>query len=154
MRMSNGRFLIYLEKHKKAVGETSPALPADAAEPPSEKAKLREERSLNHREENAKLIEDFLKNLEGAKPAHSEEKYTLEEAFDYFNIPDDEPGQCELNNERCVRAAGFLLHYCSEHGNENVHGFIAHGLGVVLEKCASNIAQMCRQRLRKQVGRG
>jgi site-specific recombinase XerD len=38
--------------------------------------KLREERSLNHKEENAKLLEDFLKNLEaGARSPHTIEAY-------------------------------------------------------------------------------
>jgi site-specific recombinase XerD len=48
--------------------------------------KLREERSLNHREENAKLIEDFLKNLEAAnRSPHTIQAYriSLTDFFDF-----------------------------------------------------------------------
>ena len=65
--------------------------------------------------------------------------YTIADAFQYFEIPeeDDGPENSPLNNERCVRAVAFLLHYCSTHGNERVDGFIAEGLAEVLEQCAS-----------------
>jgi site-specific recombinase XerD len=48
--------------------------------------KLREERSLNHQEENAKLLEDFLKNLEaGGRAAHTIESYRYSVA-DFFDF--------------------------------------------------------------------
>ena len=74
-------------------------------------------------------------------------RYTLEQAFDYFNSgPDDEFE--DFNNERCVRAVAFLLHYCSEMGNENMHGYAAHGLGHVLDRCANQMgwADTCMKR--------
>jgi hypothetical protein len=71
------------------------------------------------------------------------QRFTLADAFDYFEIPDDDyPSESELNNERCVRAVAFLLHYCSEHGNEPIEGFAAHGLAKVLEKCAAYISHV------------
>jgi site-specific recombinase XerD len=48
--------------------------------------KLREERSLNHKEENAKLLDGFLKNLEaGARSAHTVQsyRYSLADFFDF-----------------------------------------------------------------------
>jgi site-specific recombinase XerD len=48
--------------------------------------KLREERSLNHREENAKLIEDFLKTLEASnRSPHTIQSYriSLTDFFDF-----------------------------------------------------------------------
>jgi hypothetical protein len=69
--------------------------------------------------------------------AAEEPKFTLTDAFDYFNVGDkDEPSSCAINDERCVRAVAFLLHYLSHHGNEPVAGWIAHGLAHVLEECA------------------
>ena len=70
----------------------------------------------------------------------AEKRYTLEEAFDYFMTPPDEnPDTSQINNERCIRAVAFLLHYCSNHGNDDVYGWTAHGLGYVLEQCASDV---------------
>lgn len=69
--------------------------------------------------------------------------YTLQGAFDYNDIPvtgDEEPSSSELNHERSIRAVGFLLHYCSVHGNEKVHGQILDGLGHVLDETASRIS--------------
>jgi integrase/recombinase XerC len=48
--------------------------------------KLREERSLNHKEENAKLLEDYLKNLEaGSRSAHTIRAYRLA-ITDFFDF--------------------------------------------------------------------
>ena len=78
-------------------------------------------------------------NNQAAEP----QRFTLADAFDYFEIPDDDyPSESELNNERCVRAVAFLLHYCSEHGNEPIEGSAAHGLAKVLEKCAADISHV------------
>jgi hypothetical protein len=67
--------------------------------------------------------------------------FTLEDAFDFFSVsPGGERTDSEFQNERCVRAVAFLLHYCSEYGNEAMEGSAAHGLGLVLQKCAGNIA--------------
>ena len=66
-------------------------------------------------------------------------RFTIEDAFDYLSTP--ACNESELQNERCVRAVAFLLHYCSEVGNEEVQGFAAHGLAHILEKCASNMAR-------------
>jgi hypothetical protein len=65
-------------------------------------------------------------------------KYTLEQAFDYFYGPVDE---WELNIERATRAVAFLLHFCSEMGNEDVEGRSAAGLGHILERVAAEVAQ-------------
>jgi site-specific recombinase XerD len=48
--------------------------------------KLREERSLNHKEENARLLDDFLKNLEaGARSPHTiwSYRHSLTDFFDF-----------------------------------------------------------------------
>lgn len=87
-----------------------------------------------------------------APGAPAEAKYSIAEAFDYFNTPDGEqPSASHFNNERCIRAVAFLLHHCSQYGNEDVQGFIAHGLGHVLEQCASDIdrVERCPEWLRK-----
>jgi len=121
----NWRYLSYLRKHliaAKAAGQNG-AAPTPA------------------RTESTTAA--FELASESGEPVSREPRYTLDEAFDYFNIPDDthhEPNTYPLNHERCIRAVAFLLHYCSAHGNENVSGFVAHGLGHVLEECASNIA--------------
>jgi site-specific recombinase XerD len=48
--------------------------------------KLREERSLNHKEENAKLLDDFLKNLEaGCRSEHTLRAYRLA-ITDFFDF--------------------------------------------------------------------
>jgi len=74
-----------------------------------------------------------------------EKLYTLEQAFDYFHGPTEE---CpEFQNERAVRAIAFLLHYFSEEGNEDVDGYVAHGLGQALEISAAKIAQASARRL-------
>jgi hypothetical protein len=68
------------------------------------------------------------------------EKYTLEEAFNfYFTAIDDDTLYSALNLERAVRAVAFLLHWCSETGNEPVEGNAANGLGYILEFTASQI---------------
>ena len=69
-------------------------------------------------------------------------KFALTEAFDYFAVPNSagELTEGAFNNERCVRAVAYLLHYCSENGNRDVDGSSALGLGLVLEQCAGKIA--------------
>jgi hypothetical protein len=69
-------------------------------------------------------------------------KFALTEAFDYFVVPSGagELTEGAFNNERCVRAVAYLLHYCSENGNRDLDGSSAQGLGLVLEQCARRIA--------------
>ena len=81
--------------------------------------------------------------------------FTLEHAFDYFFVVDGgESNDTEFQNERCVRAVSFLLDYLSEHGNEDVEGFVASGLGGVLKKCSGNIASTAARRQRERNLRG
>jgi hypothetical protein len=76
-----------------------------------------------------------------AGPADKSEKFTLEEAFDYFHISDDDkdPSVSSRNLERAVRSVTFLLEWLSEHGNESVEGFTAHGLARILDRCADRL---------------
>jgi hypothetical protein len=69
------------------------------------------------------------------------EKVTLEDAFDYFNVPDgaDTPELTDINLERALRSVTFLLEWLSHHGNESVDGFVAHGLAQVLDRCAQGV---------------
>jgi hypothetical protein len=68
------------------------------------------------------------------------QKFTLAQAFDYYyGVGSSE--QCDyLNDERSIRAAAFLLTYCSQHGNEMIDGNAANGLARILEHCASRMA--------------
>ena len=68
------------------------------------------------------------------------EKFTMAQAFDYFFEPSGHVAE-DVNLERAVRAAGFLLHWCSNMGNDSVEGNAAHGLGHVLEFTADQITQ-------------
>lgn len=75
------------------------------------------------------------------------EKFTLAEAFDYFHIPGgDFPEESSLNDERCVRAVAFLLHYCSDHGNEPITAMAAEGLAHILEFAGKNVAHTASRR--------
>lgn len=58
------------------------------------------------------------------------EKFTLDEAFDLV-LSD------EVNVEKAVRSVGFLLHWCSSTGNAHVNGWLAEGLGHVLDFTAN-----------------
>lgn len=68
------------------------------------------------------------------------EKFTLAQAFDYFWEPSGHPSE-DVNLERAVRAVGFLLHWCSDMGNDPLEGHSAHGLGHILEFTADQITQ-------------
>lgn len=83
-----------------------------------------------------KLVESV-----SASGAGETEKFTLEEAFDYFHISEDDrdPSVSSRNLERVVRSVAFLLEWCSEHGNESVEGFTAHGLARILDRCANRL---------------
>ena len=61
------------------------------------------------------------------------ERYTVEEAFDYFYGPTSSDEHDALNEQRVIRAVAFLLTYCSQHGNESVDGNLANGLARILE---------------------
>jgi hypothetical protein len=61
------------------------------------------------------------------------EKYSVEEAFDYYYGPKAADAHDALNEERAIRAVAFLLTYCSEHGNESLDGNSANGLARILE---------------------
>jgi len=74
--------------------------------------------------------------LRRAKP----EKFTLAQAFDYFFEPSGHVSE-DVNLERAVRAVGFLLHWCSNMGNDSIEGNSAHGLGHILEFTADQITQ-------------
>ena len=69
-------------------------------------------------------------------------RFTLEEAFDYFEIPegDRNPSDSPRNVERAIRSVAFLLEWLSQHGNEPVDGFTAHGLAEILGRCARRVA--------------
>jgi hypothetical protein len=75
------------------------------------------------------------------------EKYTIEQAFNYFYGPEEDAKCEEFNNERGVRAVAYLLTYCSQYGNESLDGDAAMGLARVLKCCASEIA---RSEIRRQ----
>jgi hypothetical protein len=66
---------------------------------------------------------------------------TLEEAFDYFCIPEgrNHSRNSPFNLERAVRAVAFLLHWQSDIGNEDVEGNSANGLAFILEKIAAQL---------------
>jgi hypothetical protein len=69
------------------------------------------------------------------------EKYTIEQAFNYFYGP-EENVECEqFNTERGIRAVGYLLTFCSQYGNEALEGDAAVGLARILECCASELAR-------------
>jgi hypothetical protein len=73
------------------------------------------------------------------------DKYTIEQAFNfYFTARDDDVFYSQLNLERALRAVAFLLHWCSNTGNEPVEGNAANGLGYILEFTASQI-RFCMQ---------
>jgi len=77
-----------------------------------------------------------------APPESGPKKFTIEEAFNFFLDPTGASGDWELLNiERATRAIAFLLHFCSEHGNQPVNGWTAHGLGHALELIADQAAQ-------------
>lgn len=81
------------------------------------------------------------------------DKYTIDQAFDYFYGSEDE---CNLlNSERGVRAVAYLLTYCSEMGNEPLDGDAAVGLARILNYCASDLARLeiRRQWLARNGGR-
>jgi hypothetical protein len=67
------------------------------------------------------------------------EKYSVEQAFDYFYGPTSSDAHDKLNQERAIRAVAFLLTYCSEHGNRSLDGFAANGLARILELSATRI---------------
>jgi hypothetical protein len=71
--------------------------------------------------------------------APEETKYSIVQAFDYFYGPKDMDEHAQLNDERGIRAAAFLLTYSSQHGNEVVDGNAANGLARILEYCATRI---------------
>ena len=70
------------------------------------------------------------------------EKFTLEQAFDYFYTPDGD--EVTNNIERATRAVAFLLHWTTEMGNEDLEGRSAAGLGHILEHLASQVAKWDR----------
>ena len=70
-------------------------------------------------------------------PENQQERFTLEEAFDYFYEADGMNCQ-ELNLKRAVLSVSFLLRFLSDTGNNPVDGFAANGLACVLEKCAAD----------------
>ena len=122
MSERNWRYLSYLRKHLIAARMASPN---GAAPTPA-------------RTESTMAASEPPR--EPGEPESTEKKYTLAEAFDYFvTLGDEQPPTSQINNERCIRAVAFLLHYCSQHGNADVYGFIAHGLAHVLEQCASEV---------------
>ncbi|MGH9735979.1 MAG: hypothetical protein ACRD8A_15470 [Candidatus Acidiferrales bacterium] len=92
----------------------------------------------------------------------AEDRFTIEEAFDYFHVPREKrrPGRefspegSELNDERCVRSVAFLLNYLSSAGNDDVHGMVAYGLGQILECCADEsfrVAKFARKAVTREV---
>jgi len=81
-----------------------------------------------------------------AKNRKFRKQFTVAEAFDlFFNFEDDNNVLTPLNCERSVRAVAFLLHWCSEIGNKDVGGFIAHGLADVLEYTADQFPYLKAQ---------
>ena len=60
------------------------------------------------------------------------QKFTLAEAFSPFTIIGGEDA-IDSDLERGLRAVAFLLHSLSDIGNNDVEGFVAHGLGYVIE---------------------
>lgn len=76
-----------------------------------------------------------------SEPSDGPRKCTLEQAFNYLwqPVPDDE--EKDFNVERATRAVAFLLHWCSELGNEPINGNAANGLGYILEQVASEVAR-------------
>ena len=85
------------------------------------------------------------KRLKGPKP----EMFTMEQAFDYSWKPDGKSFE-EANIERALRAVGFLLHQCSEMGNERMEGNAANGLGFILEETANKLRYVhsdCRDKI-------
>ena len=64
-------------------------------------------------------------------------KFTLAEAFDH------ELSEA-VNLEKAVRAVGFLLHFCSDIGNRDVNGWLAEGLGHVLDFTANHFTYAFR----------
>jgi hypothetical protein len=71
----------------------------------------------------------------------------LQDAFDpAFQFAESNLAQAEIDNERCVRAVGFLLAYSSDFGNEPLEGEAAIGLSRILDNCARGIALAARQR--------
>jgi hypothetical protein len=85
---------------------------------------------------NPKTRESVLE-AKGPEP----QKFTLAEAFDYFNIPDHSgtPELTDINLERAIRSVSFLLYWMSHHGNEQVDGYVAHGLAYIVERCAEGV---------------
>jgi hypothetical protein len=70
------------------------------------------------------------------------EKFTLAHAFDYFYEPDGD--EITINIERATRAVAFLMHWCSEMGNDDVEGRSVTGLAHILERIASEVARWDR----------
>lgn len=84
-------------------------------------------------------------------------KYTIEEAFSYFNgpagyAPENADGKV-LNVKRAILSAAFLLDWLSTHGNEPVDGFSAHGLAEILNRAARDLDYSNDLR-RMEAGRG
>jgi hypothetical protein len=76
------------------------------------------------------------------RKSHQPAKYTIADAFDYFNGPvGAERGEYDFQNERCVRSVAYLLEYLSNHGNQRIQGADASGLGGVLVFCANQMAR-------------
>ncbi len=72
---------------------------------------------------------------------------TIDDAFNIFAVPagvDD----TDFQAERAVRACSYLLHYCSEFGNESLDGWTAHGIATALHQIAEILAQKSRLRAR------
>ena len=96
-----------------------------------------------HRTHEAETAPPASRSRESQPPPGPElEKFSLSEAFDYFNISDDDrdPSISSMNLERAIRAVAFLLEWLSQHGNESVDGFTAHGLAQILDRCADKVA--------------
>jgi hypothetical protein len=79
-------------------------------------------------------------NTSRASASTSEQpKYTIAQAFDYYYGPTGMDEHEQFNDERGIRAAAYLLSYCSQHGNEMVDGNAVNGLARILEFCASRV---------------
>jgi hypothetical protein len=94
------------------------------------------------------------KNERGNRKQPRPAKYSIEDAFNYFNAPyGSDRGEGEFQNERCVRSVAYLLHYLSNYGNSDVDGSAVTGLGRALEACAEEMARAVgRQEWLREMG--
>lgn len=67
-----------------------------------------------------------------------DQKFTMQEAFDYYCSRAG--GELHRdNNERALRAVAFLLHHCTDIGNESLDGHAANGIAFLLEYLADSL---------------